>query len=60
MDDKDKTELTGTFDSDFHLTSKNRLLMEEIIDSSTVIRQYQPVELHASWVQRLLNWIRED
>ena len=50
-------DVTDTLD---HLTSTNRSLMEEIIDSSTVLRQYQPVELPAGWVQRVFGWFKRD
>ncbi len=56
MDDKDKIVVTDTFVSDFHLTSKNRLLVEEITEGTTMLQRYQPKAARVSSARRLLNW----
>ena len=60
MSDKDRPDETGTFVPDFHFTSTNRVLMEEITEGSTVVHQYPLEKPTVSWVRRLLNWFKDD
>ncbi len=56
MEDKEKLNVTDTLVPDFHLTSKNRLLVEEITEGTTMLHRYQPKAARVSWARRLLNW----
>ena len=40
MGDKNKLDITDTFVPDFHLTSKNRLLVEEITEDTTMLHRF--------------------
>ncbi len=59
MDDKDSLDVTDTSVLNAHLTSKNRLLMEEITEGegTTVRHRYQPKAARVSSARRLLNWL---
>ena len=37
---------------------ESRAMIEEMIEGSTVIHQYQPVAAPVSWLQRALSWFR--
>ena len=54
MEDKEKVNVTDTFVPDFHLTSKSRLLVEEITEGTTMLHRYQPEAARVSWVRRVL------
>ena len=58
MNDKDSLDVTDTSVPDAHLTSKNRLFMEEITEGAdtTVRHRYQPKAARVSSVRRPLNW----
>jgi hypothetical protein len=60
MDDQDKIDVTDTDVLYDHLTSKNRLLMEEITEDegTTALHRYQPPRV--SWTQRVLGWFRRN
>ncbi len=55
MEDKEKVNVTDTLVPDFHLTSKNRLLVEEITEGTTMQHRYQPEVVRVSLARRLLN-----
>ena len=58
MEDKEKVNVTDTFVPDFHLTSKSRLLVEEITEGTTMPHRYQPKAARVSWAQRVLSWFK--
>jgi len=64
MDDQNDTDGTNTLDGadtfvpGFHLTSKNKLLVEEITEGTTMLHRYQPPRV--SWTQRVLGWFRKN